>query len=160
MPDAPDVDLITPIRDERRRLLENQVSFTDTLRNRATAMLSVASIVAGLFGTKLATGTHSAPVLAAISVALALFASSALLSVKIMMLKGLGVGVDTGALVARLEEGTAASTPYGMNYTLAKRYQDGYDRNVPVVERLNTQYMALCLLVGAQVIAWAIAAWV
>lgn len=157
MPD--DVALITPITEERRRLLENQVSFTDTVRNRTTAMLSVASIVAGLFGARLATGTQPRPTLAAIAAALLLFAVSALLAISMMMLRNLRVGVDTSQPLARLEAHTP-STPYGMNYTLAKRYQEEYDLNVPVVERLDSQYKWLCVLVGAQVIAWAVAAWI
>lgn len=156
---ARDVALIIPITDERRRLLENQVSFTDTVRNRTTAMLSVAAIVAGLFGSKLGAGSHPRPVLVFIAVALALFAITSVLAIKMMMLRDLHVGVDTSALVTRLEADTPSS-PYGMTFTLAKRYQEEYDFNAGVVKRLDTQYKWLCLLVGAQVIAWSIAAWI
>jgi hypothetical protein len=91
--------------------------------NRATAMLSVASIVSALFGTNLLQHHHSEPIDAVIGVALWLFAISALLAVKIVSLKDVNVGVDTAPLVTRAQAEPAAEAAV-MSLTLARPLQD------------------------------------
>jgi hypothetical protein len=158
MKDTISADAISPLTDERRRLLTNQVGSTDTTRNRTAAMLTVASIVAGIFGTNLVSGTtHPKPVLATIAVALALFAISVGIAVKIMLLRDFDVGADVGRMLERVrrEEPTTAA---GVQNTLARLYLDAYKANESKVDDLNGLYTALCVLVAAQVVTWALAA--
>jgi len=71
--------------DEARRLLVRQEATLDTLRGQAVAILSVASIVAGLFGSRLLpTGQLSAFSVVMIGIALAAFGATAVLALKIL----------------------------------------------------------------------------
>lgn len=155
--ERPSPEVISLLTDERRTALANQVSFTDTIRNRTTALLSVASIVSAIFGTNIAlTGSHPRPVLASLSVALAAFVASVLLAIENMRLRNVQVGVDVDSLLAYAWE--RPTTAEGMSNTLAKRYGEAYEANRTVVESLDKRYEWICFLVAVQVIAWALTA--
>ena len=68
---------------QAQQQLSQQNSELDALRTRAVAMLSVATLVAGLFGTRLPTSHVSARTVAAVTAALVLFALSAVLAIMV-----------------------------------------------------------------------------
>lgn len=70
---------------QARDEIAQQVSELDTLRTRAVALLSVAALVGGLFGSRLPRGHQSAPRVAALIIALALFSAGVLLAVIIAL---------------------------------------------------------------------------
>jgi hypothetical protein len=89
--DTPLQDAAALLWDESRRQITRQESDLDTLRNRAVALLSVSSIVAGLFGGRLVTAHHHPGyVTAAIVADLAFFAVSVLAVIVVLSPKRKG----------------------------------------------------------------------
>lgn len=141
---------------EALRMLQRQEANLDTLRNQAVAVLSVASVVAGLFGSRLLPGSHSLRVEAAIWIALILFGVSALLAIFILIPRKWGFSHDLQESLSLIK----ARHPIAV-ISLAHRWATGFEqlrrKNQGQLDGLMRCFWLACVLVGAQVIAWAVA---
>ncbi len=143
--------------DESRRQITRQESDLDTLRNRAVALLSVSSIVAGLFGGRLVTvHHHPGYVTAAIVVALAFFALSVLAVIVVLSpkRKGWEFAQNLDQWFALLRAGDLA--PVDVTANLARHVEASRKRNQVVLERLYLWFGIACLLTGLEVVAWGV----
>jgi hypothetical protein len=136
--------------------IAQQVSELDMLRTRAVALLSVAALVGGLFGSRLPHGHQPALRVAALVTALVLFSAGVLLAVIIALpRRGWETGVDLTDLTQRVEAGTTSLGE--VNISLAAQGAASWDANSAKLERLYRPFAALCVLTGLQVVAWALA---
>jgi len=143
---------------EAQRQVARQESDLDALRNRAIALLSVSSIVAGLFGSHVATVHLSTRSTVATIIALVAFALGALASLIIVTPKW-KAWVFTEKLdlyFTLLKEGTL--TPVTVTSNLAEHFELYRKSNQVKINRLYGLLIVACALVGVQVIAWGIAA--
>jgi hypothetical protein len=142
---------------QAQQQLSQQNSELDALRTRAVAMLSVAALVAGLFGTRLPTGSHvSARTVAAVTAALVLFAASAVLAIMVAAPRNRWLftfGLDP--LLERVEAGSIQ--PGDVTVSLAGRAEENRRSNNAKLKPMYTMFGWICALVGLQVVAWAVA---
>ena len=142
--------------DEARRLLVRQEASLDTLRSQAVAILSVASIVAGLFGSKLVSTSLSRFSLSMIAVALLLFAVTVWLVLTILTPRPWAFEHVLGGELDRLERGKdllAGELAYGW----ARGVERQRAENQPALDRLMSKFKIACALTGAGVLFWALA---
>ncbi len=142
--------------EQAKAQLADQRADVDALRTRAVALLSVASLVAGLFGSQFP-HNHTAPRTVTASIAaLALFAVSVVLVLLIAAPKqNWFFPLKLNALLKKVDEGEIS--PGDVTRNLAVWAEDNRKKNQ---DKLNTMYALFgttCLLVGLQVVAWAIA---
>ena len=141
---------------QAQQQLSQQNSELDALRTRAVAMLSVATLVAGLFGTRLPTSHVSARTVAAVTAALVLFALSAVLA--IMVAAPRKQRLFTFGLAPLLERVEARSIqPGDVTVSLAARAEQNRRANNVKLKPMYTMFGWICALVGLQVVAWAVA---
>lgn len=133
----------------------SQDSSLDALRNRAVALLSVATLVGGLFATRLPHGGLSKLNLLGLSAALVLFAASVLLAVMIAWPRSWYYGEDRAELTARVRKGTVSMVT--VNLSLAARAQQNWEQNQVVMGSLYGLFAIQCAVVGLEVVAWALA---
>ena len=143
--------------DEGRRLLVRQEAVLDALRGQAVAILSVASIVAGLFGSRLLPSAQlSAFSVVMIALALAAFGSTALLALKILrptkwqFEHGLTPYTE---MVERRQVVVAA----GLALSWAKGVEAQREANRGQLDRLMTRFAWACGLTAASVVFWGLA---
>ena len=134
--------------------LEQQSARLDTVRTRAVAMLSVAALVGGLFGSRLP-HTYSVVNVTGLVAALALFAASIVLSVVISWPRTWLFGAYLEPLITGVGDG--AVTLAQVNLSLATLAEANWAKNEVILERLYGIFGALCFVVGLQVAAWAFA---
>lgn len=141
---------------QARDEIAHQVSELDTLRTRAVALMSVAALVGGLFGSRIPHGHEQMARVAALVAALVLFAAGVLVAVIIALpRRDWEFGFDLTDLAQRVERGTAT---LGMvNISLAAQANMSWNANAGRLQQLYRLFATLCLLVGLQVIAWALA---
>ena len=142
--------------EQAQRQLARQESDLDALRARAVAMLSVAALVAGLFGSRLP--HHHVPSRTTIAVvaALLLFAVSVVLALLVAApKKDWEFTFKLDKLIERVDDATAA--PVDVTRNLAVWAEEARAENTGKLNALYTSFSWVCLLVGLQVIAWAIA---
>ena len=154
----------TPLKDsaallwsEAQRQITRQESDLDSLRTRAVALLSVASIVAALFGTRIATDHHSGRVVIASVAALVFFGVGVLLSLMILAPK------KDWAFTENLQQyfdllNARTLTPASVSSSLAENFEASRKENKGKIEALYGKFLWVCVLVGLQVVAWAVAA--
>jgi hypothetical protein len=154
----------TPLKDsaallwtESQRQITRQEADLDGLRNRAVAMLSVASIVAALFGTRIATESHSARATIASVLALVFFGIGVMLSLVILAPK------KSWAFTENLQKyfdlfKAGTLNPASVSSSLAENFEASRKENKVRIEDLYCKFLWVCVLVGLQVVAWAIAA--
>ena len=141
--------------EEARRQLVRQESVLGTLRTQAVAMLSVASIVAGLFGSRVPTSPVPGAE-AAVVAALVLFGITAVLAIVIIrpwdwvFSHGLDDDIRTVERGELLKVGD-------LSYSWAKDFEAWRASNQTKINRLTTCFSWACVLTGAQVIAWGLA---
>lgn len=160
MTEAPDS---TPLKDsaallwdESRRQITRQEADLDTLRSRAVALLSVSSLVAGLFGARATTHHHPTFATVATVAALAFFSLSvlAILLVLAPKRKGWEFAQNLDQWFPRLMDGTL--TPVTVTTNLAEHVEASRKKNQVVLESLYWWFSAACLLSGLEVLAWGI----
>ena len=141
---------------QARDEIAQQISELDMLRTRAVALMSVAALVGGLFGSRLPHGHQSAERVGALVGALVLFSAGVLLAVLIALpRRDWEFGFDLADLARRVEAGTASLGV--VNISLAAQATASWDVNARRLQRLYWQFAGLCVLVGLQVVAWALA---
>ena len=143
--------------EQAQRQLSEQSSDLNTLRTRAVAMLSVASLVAGLFGSRLPHSHLPLYKQVTVTIALVLFAGSVALALLVAAPRRRWVFTfKLGALSGLVRDGVA--TPLDVSYNLAGWADDALHRNAEKLARMYAAFAWLCVLIGVQVVAWGIAA--
>jgi hypothetical protein len=143
--------------EQAQRQLSQQSADLDSLRTRAIAMLSVAALAAGLFGSRVPRAHTSLGAAIAAFIALGLFAICIVLAVWITTpmkhawrftspLRVLIEGVGAGALL-----------PMDVALSLADYAEKSRKENEDKLESLHKYFSVVCVLVGLQVLAWTIA---
>ena len=127
----------------------------DSLRTRAVVLLSVGALVGGLFGSRLPRGHLSPMNIAGLVAALILFAVSVVLAVAIAWPRDWYFGADREPLVSMVADGKV--TIAQVNLSLARRAEQNWTKNYSTVRRMYRLFAVLCMTVGLQVVAWAIA---
>jgi hypothetical protein len=136
--------------------LARQASDLDSLRTRAVALLSVAALVGGLFGSRLPHGHQPALRVAALVGALVLFSVGVFLAVLIAMpRRDWEFDFELGDLACQVSAGTAGLGE--VNISLAVQAAASWDMNARRLRGLYWLFSGLCVATGLQVIAWALA---
>ncbi len=143
------------VLDETRRLLVNQEAKLDTLRGRATTMLTVAAVVAGLFAPRVSTHDDWRAVLLVVS--LLLFAGTTGVVVLIHVPQSVVFAHDMTPWIERWKKGTDPSLR-DLAYNLSRDFTDYHKANAPIIDRLQKAFTATCALVALQVLTWGVAA--
>lgn len=142
--------------EQAERQLSQQNADLDALRTRAVALLSVAALVAGLFGSRLPHGHPAARTVIAVIVALALFAGSVILAILVAAPRKNWLFTFTlDKLLDRVEAGSAI--PGDITLSLAARAEQNRLGNRVKLEPMYAMLGWVCALVGLQVVAWAVA---
>lgn len=145
----------TVLWEQSKAEVAQQESEVDSLRTRAVALLSVGTLVGGLFGSRLPHGHLSAVNIGGLVAALVLFAVSVTLAIGIAWPRDWYFGADRTALIAAVADGT--TTLAQVNLSLATRAEQNWAENYATVRSLYGLFAVLCAVVGLQVVAWAVA---
>jgi hypothetical protein len=143
--------------DQARLQMANQDSDLATLRTRAVALLSVSSLVAGLFGGRIvATQHHPWYVTSGIAVALVTFGLSVLAIIVVLSPKRMGWDI-----AQNLDEffkllSAQNLSPLDASANLAKHIEKSRGANQVVLEKLYCSFSIACVLTAVEVIAWGI----
>jgi hypothetical protein len=146
----------TMLWEEERRLLARQEASLDTLRVQAVAILSVASIVAGLFGSHFVTSNPSGFSLGMVVAALAIFAVTALIAVVIISPRTWTFDQDLTDDLAKLGEGEYIKAS-SLAYSWADDAEGWRADNHAQLEKLMCYFQWACILTGLQVVLWGLA---
>jgi hypothetical protein len=135
--------------------IARQDSDVDSLRTRAVALLSVGTLVGGLFGSRLPHGHLSSLNVGGLVAALVLFAVSVGLAIAIAWPRDWYYGADRGPLESGVANGTV--TLAQINLSLVDRAEQNWTQNYGTMRVLYRLFAVLCAVIGLQVVAWAIA---
>ncbi|TYK44115.1 hypothetical protein [Actinomadura decatromicini] len=151
--DDPNADAAALLWEQARQQLGQQSADLDLLRTRAVAMLSVAALVAGLFGARLPAAHTSDRAVGFMIAALALFAASVVLAVTVAVpRRNWEFTFKLDLLIARVDAGEAE--PADVTRNLAAWAEAARRNNARTMSRLYLWFRLVCLLVGLQVVAW------
>jgi hypothetical protein len=142
--------------DEARRQLVRQEAALDTLRTQAVAVLSVASIVAGLFGSQVTRTNQPGSVDLAVGAALALFATTAVVAIVILWPRTWAFSHDLGDIFSKVERQVPVDAD-DLSYTWAKHFESWRATNATKLKFLTCCFSLSCALSGLQVLAWGLA---
>jgi hypothetical protein len=142
------------LEQSKAELAQQEVDMA-SLRTRAVALLSVTTLVAGLFGSRLPHGHLSRLNLGGLIAALALFGVSVCLAVAIAWPRHWRFGAAREPLVTGVAEGTV--TLAEVNLSLAVRAEQNWTENYQTMRSVYGLFAVLCAMVGLEVAAWAIA---
>jgi membrane-associated PAP2 superfamily phosphatase len=152
----PNAEASALIWEQARQQLAQQNADLDLLRTRSVAMLSVAALVAGLFGTRLPHGQLHGRTLVFLIIALALFAASVVLAVLVAApRRDWEFAFKFSSLLERVDKIEARPGDVTRNFT--SWAESAWANNLRLMQPLYTMFRLVCVLVGLQVIAWAIA---
>jgi hypothetical protein len=152
--DDPNAEAAALIWEQAKQQLSQQSAELDTLRNRAVALLSVAALVAGFFGSRLPHGELHGRELFCVWVALVSFSVSVLLAMFVAAprYRAWEFTFKLGPLRQRVDDFEAV--PVDVTRNLADWADQALSNNVG---KMQSMYV-MCGLVGVQVIAWVTAA--
>jgi hypothetical protein len=157
MQKADNTDAAALLWEQAKAQLADQKADVDALRTRAVALLSVASLVAGLFGAQLPHNHTAARTVIASIAALALFGVTVVLVLLIAAPKQNWLfPFKLGELLKKVDEGEAS--PGDVTRNLAAWAEISRTKNRGKLNAMYALFGVTCLLVGLQVVAWAIAA--
>jgi hypothetical protein len=154
MPDD-QTDALAIIWEQSKAEAAQQNTDIESLRNRAVALLSVGALAGGLFGSRLSKGHLSGLSTVGLISALVLFAAGVSLTVAIVWPRSWLAGTKRLPLAKLVADGEA--TLAQVNYSLAWRTEQNWAENNNTMANMYRLFAILCVLTGAQVIAWAIA---
>lgn len=140
--------------EQAKAAVDQQNAAFDALRNRAVGLLSVAALVGGLFGSRLPHSPSDLNV-GGLVAALTLFASSVVLAVVAAWPRSWYFGADIDQLTNGVAEGTV--TLAQVNLSLTQRAEQNWIENERTMTRLYQIFAFLCVAIGLQLVAWAIA---
>jgi len=155
---TPLADSAAVLWEEARRQVSSQVDEVDVLRNRSVAILSIASLVAGLFGGRIVT-THHHPayVTAAIAGALVCFGLSVIAIIVVLAprKKKWKFSENLSSYFDDLNRGDLR--PLDVTGMLAQHSEVSRQANQTVLDGIYPWFTVACVLVGIQVVAWGVA---
>lgn len=143
------------LRDQALAEIAQQEGSVDSVRNRAVALLSVGTLVGGLFGSRLPHGGLSKVNLAGLSAALVFFVVSVVLVIAIAWPRDWSYGSDRANLVELVAEGER--TQAQVNLSIADIAGRNWSNNQDTVRLLYFFFTALCAVTAAEVVGWALA---
>ncbi|HVC08241.1 MAG TPA: hypothetical protein VND98_11750 [Solirubrobacterales bacterium] len=155
-PDATNDAAAAMLWEEARRLIARQEAVLDTLRNQAVAILSVAAIVAGLFGSRIVATQPSAFVMAMVGAALVLFGATVWLVITILRPRKWTFEHTLTQKLRMLERGVLLESG-SLGFTWAKDVERWRAANKPQLDRLMTFFLWACALTAGEVIFWGLA---
>jgi hypothetical protein len=142
---------------ESRSQVAEQESSLEALRNRSIALLSVGSIVAGLFGAELIHVSALHWRLWPVLVALIAFAGSVAAAITVLFpKKEMEFYQDVTPYLDDIKAGEEV-TVEDVTYNLARHTEASWDRNETKLKALHSKFKLICCLLAVQVIAWAVA---
>jgi hypothetical protein len=155
--DQDTADASAMLWEQAQRQLAQQSADLDTLRTRAIAMLSVASLTAALFGSRLPHTHLSRLEATAVIVALFFFGASVLLALLIATPKknAWRFTFRLSMLINGVLDGTDMTADVALS--LANHAEESRMANQQKLECLYFAFRLVCILVGLQVVAWTIA---
>ena len=140
--------------EQAQRQLSRQSTDLDTLRTRAIAMLSVGALAAALFGSRLPHAHLSVATAVAVAFALGFFAIGVVLAAWIVMPSAWRFTYPLRPLVSEVKAGSALAMDVALS--LANHAEESRKENEEKLKSLHKQFSVVCVLVGLQVVAWAI----
>jgi hypothetical protein len=141
---------------EAKRLLVRQEATLDTLRVQAVALLSVDSIVAGLFSSRIPTNGLAGLSVGMAYAALGLFGASILLVISILLPRTWTFDHGLTDKLSCLEQGHAVN-PAELAYTWARGAESWRATNQIQLNRLMNFFLTACIFTGIGVVCWGIA---
>lgn len=142
---------------EIRRQIDEQRSTLESLRTRSIALLSVASLVAALFGVHVLPGAHRWWVNVAIGVALVAFGLNALLVVLLLMAKSdWRFSESLASYFEDIKKKRELPEDYVLR-NLGKDSQASRVHNEAKLKGLHRLFNFACVFLAIHVIAWAVA---
>jgi hypothetical protein len=142
--------------DEARRQLVRQEAALDTLRTQAVAVLSVASIVAGLFGSHVPTSNLAPNRAAEVVASFAFFGVTEILAIIVLWPRTWNFAHGIAGPLGDVENGTSVNSD-DVLYTWTKHFEAWRATNQRKLDCLMTCFAWACALAGLQVIAWGLA---
>ncbi len=155
MADPINLPAATMLLDEARRMLNDQYSALESLRGRAVALLSVGSLVAALFGSRLPMHLTDAAH-RSVMVALGAFALSVVIVAWVVFPRKLKFSHSLVGQFPKLDKGRKLRT-YDLAVTWAKGYETDRAFNEAKIQNLMVCFTVACGLLAVQVVAWGIA---
>jgi hypothetical protein len=139
---------------EAIRQLARQEAHVDAFHSRSVNLLVVESVVAALFGANsvLKPGEHLSGMKI---IAFFLFFVTVVLVISIQWPREYIFAYDLSAWVERMKTGESIELT-DFSFNVARDLTDALDLNEPKIKSLARLFTALCLAVGAQVLAWGI----
>ena len=143
--------------EEARRQIVRQEADLDNLRNRATALLSVSSIVAAIFGAHVGLlSSHPSYVKVAIGFALAFLAASVALVIAVLSSReGWNFSENLSSYFPDILARNL--TPLDVTYNLAKDTVVSGAENQTKLTVMHRLFKWSCVFAGLQVVAWGLA---
>lgn len=148
-------DASVMVWEESRRLLVRQESEVDLLRSRSVGLFAAASIVAGLFASRLPKELNDFQA-AAVTGALVGFVLMGGLVLAIQVPRDFGFSRNLDDYVAEMGMGTPASVR-DFSYNSSKDANGSRSRSKPTIKLLYRYLAGAVGLLGVQVVAWALA---
>lgn len=147
-------DFSEVLLEQARQQLARQEQAVDTMRNRATAVLTACGLVAAFFGSHAFSSQHRS---GAVWVALILFALAGLCTGFVLAPRKMAFTERLDQWIDWVESAAAADdlATVGMR-GLANNLDELWNINQDPVERLSRWYLALCALFVLQAVAWAV----
>lgn len=142
--------------EEARRLLVRQEANLDTLRARAVAILSVGSLAAGLFGSRVNTAHASAASTSLIVAALASFGFAALLVVIVLWPRDWKFEHGLSDPLERLRSGVRVPV-LDVGTSWATGYESDREANRNQLESLMCVFLWACTFTALSVVLWGVA---
>jgi hypothetical protein len=144
--------------EEARRQVSSQADEVDLLRNRAVALLSVASLVAGLFGGRIISSAHQPThTTIGLTVALVAFALSVIAIVIVLAPRtNWQFSENLESYFSDIDDGDLR--PIDVTARLGQHSVSARENNQKKLDMLYPWFMISCILIGIQVVAWGVAA--
>ena len=137
-------------------MLERQERTLDTLRTQAVALLSAASIVAGLFGGRLLSQNVGTRGDVAVTLALVLFGVTSVLAIIVLLPWKWKFTHDLGPALKQVRLRRSID-PIQPMFVWAQGFESMRADNEPKLNCLMKCFWAAVILVGAQVVCWSVA---
>jgi hypothetical protein len=142
--------------DEMRGMIADQKTAVETLRVRALALLTVGSLVATFFGSRLPKNlTHTQSV--EVTIALVAFGLSVLVAMEIVRPRNFGFAFGQDSTLALIEQGETVEV-FDLAFMRVEGLGGDRRRNEKMIRYLSWCLVAVCTLVAVQVVAWALVA--
>jgi hypothetical protein len=141
--------------EESRRLLVRQEADLDTVRGRAVQLLSAASLVAGLFGSRSFGGHYERPCIVLLAIVAFGLTVTAVMFIIWPRTFRFSHSLETWTDAMKAQSPKSAEQFFS---TMAAGMQKDRAQNQSTISVMYGVLMIVCILVGVQVVLWAVAA--